>query len=241
MIEDNASLQPAAQLQSVYTADVLSNRLNLEHRWGKPCLSYFACMRPGMAAAKGLAGVQDAIGDQPALLRVPPAALHTSLVWLLPVHEEFTVPKDDLWAEQEPRWLAIFRQVLASLPRFRLSFTQVVATDTAVIAVASAPNQAGELRRRLTRCLDLPWLSSSGSLVHTTLFRYRGALGDPASFLRHVRALEVTVHMAVREVLILREMVFPSLQYEIVHRFPLPTRGKLLSMDNPAPRTQATA
>ena len=65
-------------------------------------------------------------------------------------------------------------------------------TDAAIIAVAEEPNPVGELRRELTAALDLPWPITLwlGRLVHTTLFRYRQPLRDPAGLLRRLAAIE---------------------------------------------------
>lgn len=211
-----------AGVQRLHRADVLGNRLAIEHRWGRPCLSYFVCIRPDAAARDGLSSIQDAVGAQESLLRVPPEALHVSVAWLLPVQQEFARPKAELWAEHGPEWLVFLAETLGRLPVFRLSFTSLVATDSAVIAVAAAPNQAGVLRQRIVAGLQVPWRMSTGELVHTTLFRYRAELADPRSFLRRVGEIEVDVDLSVAEVLVVREPLFPSLANEVVHRFTLP-------------------
>jgi hypothetical protein len=211
----------AAAVQRQHRAGVLGNRLAIEGRWGRPCLSYFACVRPDPAATAGFGAIQQAIGAEPALLRVPPEALHTSVAWLLPVHQEFSRPKDELWAEHGPGWVTLLTGILARQRPFRLSFTDLVATDSAVIAVAATPNPVNELRRELRRTLRLAYSMSTGELVHCTLLRYGGALDDPAAFLHRVAGLTVHVDVTVTEIAVVREPVFPSLHNSVLHRIAL--------------------
>lgn len=215
---------PAAGLQDQHRASVLANRLSLTHDWGQPCSSCLLCVRPGPAARAALAAVQDKVaGPEHSLLRVPPAALHFSVAWLLPVHMEFSRAKDDLWAEHGPGWLAGITDVLRSVPPFTLRLCQLVATDTAVIAVAAAPNPVTAIRARLGRRLSRPHKLpvSRGDLVHTTLFRYGGALREPPSFLVRVAAAGIDAEIPVHEIVLVREHLFPSLGFKAVHRFAL--------------------
>ena len=216
----------AAGVRRQHSAAVLSNRLRLEHRWGQPCLAYNVCTRPGAAAAAALSAIQErTLSLEPSLLRVPAPALHANLAWLLPVHQEFGRPKDELWRRHGPGWISILTGVLGTAERFRLCYRRLVATDSAIIAVAGEPNRITALRRDLKPVLLVPGGLSAGELVHITLFRYATPLRDPAALLRWLAVTEFHVDVDVSEFLIVRERVFPSLDYEIVHRLALPAAG----------------
>lgn len=212
-----------ASAQAHYRPLVLGNQLSIAGDWGQPCLSYLLCIRPGAAAQAGLAAAQDAVaGPERSLLRIPPAALHISVSWLLPVHQEFSRPKQELWAEYGPGWLAALIRELRPLPAFRLRLRHLVATDSAIIAVAEAPNPVASLRERLAGLLALPGRPlSRGDFVHTTIFRYGGPLADPAGLLDRVARARADVEVPVHEMLLVREEVFPSLGYQAVHNFTL--------------------
>jgi len=215
----------AAEAQRQHRPAVLANRLRPERRWGRPCLAYNVCMRPGPAAA-ALAAVEDRVLSlEPSLLRVPVPALHTNLAWLLPVHQEFGRPKDELWQRHGPGWLAILTTVLGAAGSFRLCFRQLVATDAAIIVVADEPNQVSVLRRELAPALPVPGGLSAGELVHTTLFRYGGPLRDPASLVHWLAAAEFHIDVDVSELLVIRERIFPSLDYQVLHRLALAPSG----------------
>lgn len=77
------------------------------------------------------------------------------------------------------------------------------------------------LRRELLATLDLPGSASRGDLVHTTLFRYAQPLRDPAALVHALDANRRQVTVGVTQLVVFREKVFPSLDYDIVHRCPL--------------------
>ncbi|HEY3034882.1 MAG TPA: hypothetical protein VGJ54_09505 [Streptosporangiaceae bacterium] len=148
------------------------------------------------------------------------SALHASLAWLLPVHQEFDRPKDELWQRHGPKWMSVLTGVLGTTQSFRLCYRHLVAAVSAIIAVADEPNRISALRRELLPVLPVPAGLSAGKLVHMTLFRYARPLRDPASLVRWLAGTEFDVDVDVSEFLLVRERTFPSLDYQILHRWP---------------------
>jgi hypothetical protein len=211
----------AADIQDQHAPAVLTGRLLVERRWGQPCLAYNLCIQPGPDSAARLSSIQESVLNlEPSLLRVPAQALHANLVWLLPVHQEFDRPKDELWQRHGPEWMAILDGILGTAESFPLHFRHLVATDSAIIAVAEEPNRFSALRRELMSALSVPGSLSAGELVHTTLFRYAGPLRNPAALIRRLAA-SIQVDVDVCEVLAVRERIFPSLDYEVLRRISL--------------------
>ena len=222
----------AADLQLEHKDLVLTGQLLVERRWGQPCLAYSVCIQPGADARAGLSGIQDSVLTlEPSLLRVPEQALHANLAWLLPVHQEFDRPKDELWQLHGAEWMAILDRILGATESFRLRFRHLVATDSAIIAVAEEPNLLSALRRKLMPALSISGSLSAGELVHTTLFRYARPLRDPPTLMRRLAA-GVHVAVDVREVLVVRERIFPSLDYEVLRRISLAPPSPLEAHSN---------
>jgi hypothetical protein len=214
-----------ADIQRRYAPAVLSGDLLVEHRWGQTCLAYHVCTHLGTDPEASLSLIQEDVLDlEPSLLRVPSHALHANLVWLLPVHQEFDRPKDELWQRHGPEWLAILDGIVGRAQSFSLRLRHLVATDSAVIAVAEEPNPFIALRRELKSALRVPGSLSAGELVHMTLFRYARPLRNPALLIQRLAA-GVDIDVAVREVLVVRERIFPSLDCEVLHRISLPPSG----------------
>jgi hypothetical protein len=222
---------PADGVQRQHAPAVLANQVQPAYRWGQPCRAYNVCIRPSPTAAAALSALQARVLRlEPSLLRVPEQALHANLVWLLPVHQEFGRPKDELWQQHGPRWVATLADAATTVTSFRLTFRRLAATNSAVITVADAPNSLSALRRELMPLLRLPGSASAGDLAHITLFRYAAPLHDPASLLHWAAATTFCVEIDVSELLVIKECVYPSLDYEILNRLPLapaPTGGAI--------------
>ncbi|HEX5119655.1 MAG TPA: 2'-5' RNA ligase family protein [Pseudonocardiaceae bacterium] len=199
---------------------VLANQVRPADGWGLPCRAYLGFARPDPVAAAALAEIQSGVAE-PALLAVPASAMHVMLVKLIPVWDEFDRPKDELWEQCGPEWLAALTEVAAGIRRFPLRFRQLAATDSAVIAVADEPNPFTALRRAVVPLLRTPGESSPGNLAHITLFRYATPLRDPAALLDRLAAMEFSVTVDVGDLLVVRETVFPCLDYDVLHRVPL--------------------
>src|SRR5262249_37390397 len=142
-------------------------------------------------------------------------ALHANLAWLLPAHQEFNRPKDELWQRHGPQWLATLADTAATTSSFRLTFRHLAATISAVVTVADEPNPFSALRRELIPLLRLSGSASAGNPAHITLFRYATPLRDPASLLQWAAATTFCLDIDVSELLIIKERVYPSLDYEI--------------------------
>jgi hypothetical protein len=211
-------------IQALHASAVLAGDLKLCTTWGAPGVGYLLLFRPDASASTALAEVQDQVlALEPALLRQPAPQLHTSVAWLLPVGREFSQPKDAIWASRGEDWLKIIAAITERLPPMRLRYRRLVVTDAAIIAVAEEPTPVGGLRRELTAALGLPWPISYNSVevVHTTLFRYREPLADPAGLLRLAEALPVAIDTAVSELLMVRESMYFTFSYEVLRRLPL--------------------
>jgi hypothetical protein len=221
--EPEAAPSPADIARLRHAPAVLTNNLRLEQRWAQPWLAFNVFIRADPAGAAALSAVQDEVMRlEPSLLRLPAAALHTTAAFLLPGQAEFDRPKDEIWRQHGPRWLARLTELAAACTPFHLIFRRLIATDAAIIAVAQEPNPLTELRRRLRLAgLDLPGEPPVNELVHVTLFRYAGPLRDPAALLDWLATADPRAVIEVGELVVARENTFPFLRYDVLRRISL--------------------
>jgi hypothetical protein len=117
------------------------------------------------------------------------------------------------------------RRIAAESAGFRISYEHVVATDSAVIALARPTEPVNRIRGMIRERLRLPpETRNEADLVHTTLFRYRGPLSDPAKFLSMLEDAGVEATAEVGELVVSKELVYPSLRAEVLARLPLASR-----------------
>ncbi len=118
--------------------------------------------------------------------------------------------------------MAELRHVAAGSGTFRVTYEQLVATDSAVIALARPAEPVNRIRGLIRDRLSLPpETRNEADLVHTTLFRYRGPLSDPGRFLARLEEASVDAATEVEELIISKELIYPSLETEVLARLPL--------------------
>jgi hypothetical protein len=94
-----------------------------------------------------------------------------------------------------------------------------------VVALARPTGPVNRIRRMIGERLSLPSETrNEAALVHTTLFRYGGSLPDPAQFLAMVEDESANVTSEVDELIVSKELVYPSLETEVLERLPLASR-----------------
>jgi 2'-5' RNA ligase len=223
--QDSVACQ-AAELREAHRATVTGNRVRLDGWWAQSCRAYNLHILPAPPAREALSRVQARLTRlEPGLHVVPTAALHISVAWLLAVHADYERPKDELWATHGDAWTRQLARIASEIPPFRLRYGQVVATDSAIIALASPRAPVNALREEVAHRVALPpQTRNTAELVHTTLCRYQRPLTDPARLLAAIESTRVGAGTEVSELVISQERVYPSLETRLLARLPLQGR-----------------
>jgi hypothetical protein len=205
---------------------VARNEVRASPLWARPCRGYNVQIELGPRAKASLEKTQRVLKRaEPGLLVCPPETLHVSVAWLLAVHASYPVPKDFLWERHGEEWTTELNRIAAESGAFGISYREVVATDSAVIALAEPTESVNRIRRMIRERLWLPpETRNEADLVHTTLFRYGGPLSDPEKFLAALENASADVTTEVGELVVSKELVYPSLKTVVLERLPLANR-----------------
>jgi hypothetical protein len=215
----------ATELREAHREKVTRNEVRASPLWARPCRAYNVQIELSSRAKASLAKTQRSLHRaEPDLLACPQETLHVSVAWLLAVHASYPVDKDVLWERHGEEWTMELHRIAAESLGFRIAYGQVVATDSAVIALAEPTEPVNRIREMIDEHLSLPPETRNGAdLVHTTLFRYRGPLSDPATFLTALEDVSADAAAEVDELVITKELVYPSLEAEVLARLPRTT------------------
>jgi hypothetical protein len=215
----------ATELREAHRERVARNEVRASPLWAQPCLAYNVQIELDPRAKASLGKVQQSLHQaEPSLLACPQETLHVSVAWLLAVHASYPVPKDSLWKHQGEEWTTELDRIAAQSTGFRVVYEHVVATDTAVIALAEPTQPVNRIRQMIRERLRLPSETrNEADLVHTTLFRYNGPLSDPERFLAMLEDTSAGAAAAgeVDELVVSKELVYPSLEAKVLARLPL--------------------
>jgi 2'-5' RNA ligase len=215
--------QRATELREAYREKVAHNELRASPLWARPCRAYNVQIELNPATRASLERIQQSLKRaEPNLLTCPEETLHVSVAWLLAVHASYPAPKYSLWERHAEEWTAELHRIAAESEAFGITYEHVVATDSAVIALARPTGPVNRIRRMIGERLSLPpETRNEADLVHTTLFRYGGSLSDPAKFLALLGDVSTDATSEVDELVLSKELVYPSLETEVLERFPL--------------------
>ena len=214
------------QLREAHREKVARNEVRVSSLWEHPSRGYNVHIELDPRTRSSLEKIQQSLYQaEPNLLVCPEKTLHVSLAWLVAVHASYPVAKDSLWERHGEEWMAELRRIAAQHPGFRITYEHVVATDSAVIALAQPSEPVNRIREMIRERLRLPAETrNEADLVHTTLFRYGGALCDPEKLLAMLEDTSVDATAEVEELVVSKELVYPSLEAEVLGRLPLASR-----------------
>jgi 2'-5' RNA ligase len=215
------------QLREAHREKVARNEVRVSPLWAQPCRAYNVHIELDPRTKSSLEKIQQSLKQaEPNLLVCPQTTLHVSIAWLLAVHASYPVAKDSLWERYGEEWTTELIRIAAQSTGFRITYEHVVATDSAVIALAQPSEPVNRIREMIRERLRLPSETrNEADLVHTTLFRYRGALCDPEKFLAMLEEdMSADATAEVDELVVSRELVYPSLETEVLGRLPLASR-----------------
>ena len=187
----------AMKLREAHREKVARNEVRVSPLWTQPCRAYNVQIELDPRTRSSLEKIQQSLKQaEPNLLMCPQKTLHVSIAWLLAVHASYPVPKDSLWERHAEEWTAELNRIASQSTGFRIAYEHVVATDSAVIALAEPIEPVNRIREMIRERLRLPSETrNEANLVHTTLFRYRGPLSDPAKFLATSRMRAPTLRL----------------------------------------------
>ena len=216
----------AVELREAHREKVARNEVRVDELWARRCRAYNVHIALGPRTKAALGETQQALKRaEPNLLVCPQKSLHVSVAWLLAVHASYPVDKDSLWERHGEEWTGELNRIAAQSGGFRITYEHVVATDSAVIALARPTEPVNRIREMIRERLRLPpETRNEADLVHTTLFRYRGPLSDPAKFLATLEDTSAGATAAVDGLVVSKELVYPSLRAEVLARLPLASR-----------------
>jgi hypothetical protein len=215
------------QLREAHREKVARNEVRVSPLWAQPCRAYNVQIELDPRSKASLGKTQQALKRaEPNLVACPQKTLHVSIAWLLAVHASYRAPKDSLWERHAEEWMAELTRIAAQSTGFRITYEHVVATDSAVIALAQPSEPVNRIRQMIRERLRLPSETrNEADLIHTTLFRYRGALSDPEKFLAMLEEdMSADATAEVEELVVSKELVYPSLEAEVLGRLPLASR-----------------
>ena len=202
-----------------FFSEVAGNQIQIDKDWGSQCLGYnIKFVLPSQVCTQLNNIQQEILKVEPdSLYYCPGHSLHTTVAWILATRHTYSKPKDALWEEIEKGCQSELEQVSQSFPSFAVNFTDIVATNAAIIALAYDDGEMTALRQAIKKSLPIPpETENEAQIIHTTLFRYAKSLNDPRRLLGLVDGFQPEIPVVIDSLSIRKELIYPSLQSELL-------------------------
>src|SRR5829696_4448401 len=149
--------QRVMKLRETHRDKVARNEVRGSPLWAQPCRAYNVHIELDPRIKASLEKTQQVLKHaEPTLVACPRQALHVSIAWLLAVHASYPVPKDYLWEHYGKEWTTELNRIAAQSTGFRITYEHLVATDSAVIALAEPTEPVNRIRTKIREHLRLP-------------------------------------------------------------------------------------
>jgi hypothetical protein len=149
--------QRVMKLRETHRVKVTRNEVRVSPLWARPCRAYNVQIELDSRTKASLEKIQQSLRQaEPTLLVCPRETLHVSVAWLLAVHASYQVAKDSLWERHAEEWTTELRRIADQNTGFRIIYKHVVATDSAVIALAQPSEPVNRIREAIRERLRLP-------------------------------------------------------------------------------------
>lgn len=209
-------LERYAKLREENETSVAKNDIVLDTMWGDPCLAYNVQVLLPPSIHAPLVKLQTEIEHQEtgSLLRCPAHALHISIASLIPVRTpDSSQDKEAQWQSIRYESQTALRKVAKTTRDFQIRFCRVIATDGAIITVATDDGHMQTIREKLREYV--PLRSTPINIIHCTLFRYHTRLENPQKLLADLQTRTLRQIFTVDELQIRRETMYPSLASDL--------------------------
>jgi 2'-5' RNA ligase len=195
-----------------------STQFVVDDMWGAECSGYHLQFRPEAGVIEKIVSLQDHIeGRLDHLRRIPAEVLHMTVLVLLAATRE-KAALDHTWARVGPRCTEAGARLCASLDVIPVEWSTVRAFDKAIVLVGDAHARLQTLRADVVDAISEPaFQPSPPQLAHVTLFRYADL--DPRLAGFEMRCEPIKTDM--REIKLVREKRYPSLELDVLRRWPL--------------------
>jgi hypothetical protein len=209
-------------LRATFHEVVSCNRIRPSELWGLPCSGWNiqALLTPDAVQTLGRVQASLLVSEPESLYCCPPEALHLSVAPILESAKEYAFDKETWWSEIGGDCAIQLQAVMTGIPAFSVTYTRLIATDSAVIAVGVDNGSLARIREAIRHALPIPTETAAPpDILHTTLFRYCTPLRDPVGFLESLDRFAtelMAITTRIDRLYIRRELCYPSLASEVV-------------------------
>lgn len=194
----------------------LDNDIAFDAMWGKPIKGVTLQIDLSDTMRSAVDRLQNELSklEPKALLLTPRPFQHISFNQVVYWDGQYKLGCKQAWAAIENDFLTAFQKLDNKFPSFTISFLKRIPMTSAIIWTAVDNHDEMQILRDTLRTeLPFPYeTTKENTFIHTTVARYREKLRNPHSVLQLLEKYQSTVTMEIKEIILRKEHMYPSLE-----------------------------
>lgn len=212
-------------LQSSNLDSFLRNDIELDNNWGKQIWGMLLIVVLQEEVKKSVQKFQDELERlEPENLSFPTyESLHLTINQVVHGLENEPAANQQVWDKIKDNFLPKLARLNNTFPKIGITFSNLIPTRGGIIWCATDENdEVEELRKELFEILPFPKeLIKENHIIHTTVARYKNKLNDPQKVLDFIKSQTQEIPMAIEEIFLRNELVFPSKEVQDIVKIEL--------------------
>lgn len=193
----------------------LDNDIAFDPMWGKPIKGITLQIDLSDTMRSAVSHLQEQLSklEPKALLLTPRPFQHISFNQVIYWGGEYNLGHDQTWKGIEEDFLTRLQKLDNKFPSFTISFLKVIPMTSAIIWTAvDDHDEMQTLRAMFKENLPFPKeTTKENTFIHTTVARYRQKLRNPNRVLQLLEEYQIPIDMEVKEIILRKENLYPSL------------------------------
>lgn len=193
----------------------LTNDIEFDAMWGKPIKGVTLQADLSEEVRGAICKLQNELCalEPEALLLTPRPFQHISFNQVVYWGGQYKLGFDEAWKAIEKDFLNRFQALDNSLSSFSISFIKLIPMTSAIIwAAVDDHDEMQTLRAAFKKALPFPAETTKKNFfIHTTVARYKEKLRDPNRVLQLLKKHQTPITMKVKEIILRKENLYPSL------------------------------
>lgn len=203
----------------------LNNDLEIDATWGKEIWGVTLQIDLAENVRDVLCEYQNELNqlEPDNLLLLPRQYQHLSFNQVVFWGGEYALGNEGTWNSITDDFTEAFLKKNQTFESFEITFSKLIATTTGIVWTATdTADQLEDLRKIFLRELPFPTETTKRNhIIHTTVARYSNKLNNPQRLLSYIEEQNKEVGMQVKEIILRKELMFPSIETEEIARVSL--------------------
>lgn len=199
----------------------INNQIEIDTTWGKPVWGVTLQVDLSEQVRDRVCAYQKELRtlEDDNVLLLPREFQHVSVNQVIFWDDNYALGNENTWNNVSSQFIEVFSSLHKKYESFNITFSKVIATTSGIVWCATDEHDELEnLRNNFFQLLPFPSeTTKKNHIIHTTIARFQNKLSNPNKVWEWAEYKKDYVIMKVNNIVLRKELVFPSIKTETLH------------------------